>query len=98
MYILVNKSLYRESKRKEACAKSRGRSVPRAQSPLLRRAMQARQHPTDNEKNENDRQQCNEDHEFMECNVTHQETCKDVERIREPNDSNSGSTLENSRD
>ncbi|XP_071561092.1 uncharacterized protein [Temnothorax nylanderi] len=97
----ANKSLCRERKvpkRKEARAKSRGRSsVPRAPSPqLLQRTMQARQHPT--EEIENDRQQCDEDHGSMECNVAHQEAHKDVERVREPNDSNSGSTLENSRD
>lgn len=88
----------RKPKRKEARAKSRNKSLPRAQSlQLSQRAMQARQQPT--EKNENDKQQCNEDHhESMRCNVAHEEACKDVERVREPNDSNSGSTLENSRD
>lgn len=87
----------REPKHKEARArgKSRGKSAARAQSPqLLQRAVQTRQHPT--EENESDRQQCN--YGSTECNVAYQEASKEVERVREPNDSNSGSTLENSRD
>ncbi|XP_036145372.1 uncharacterized protein LOC105838192 isoform X2 [Monomorium pharaonis] len=94
----ANKSLCRETRHKEMCEKSRGRSASRARSlQLLQPAMQARQHPT--EESRNDRQYCDEDHESStEHNVARQEAHKDVERIREANDSNSGSTLENSRD
>jgi len=97
IYILANKSLYRELRRKKTRAKSRDKSASQARSPqLLQRAMQARQHPI--EETENDRQLCDEDHGSTERNVARQETHKDIERVREPNDSNSGSTLENSRD
>lgn len=93
----ANVSLCQEPRCKETCARSRGRSVSRARSPqLLQRTVQARQHLI--EEVENDRQQYDEDHVSMERNVVHQEIRKDVERVREPNDSNSGSTLENSRD
>jgi len=85
-------------RRKKTCAKSRDKSASQARSPqLLQRAMQARQLPI--EETENDRQLCDEDHGSTEHNVARQETHKEsIERVREPNDSNSGSTLENSRD
>ncbi|KAL6256802.1 hypothetical protein P5V15_011741 [Pogonomyrmex californicus] len=93
----ANKSLRREPKRKETRAKSRGRSASRTRSSqLLQRAMQARQHQI--KENEKENQQCDKDHGSTENNVVRQELHKDIERIREPNDSNSSSTLENSRD
>ncbi|XP_018359308.1 PREDICTED: UPF0396 protein UM04995-like isoform X2 [Trachymyrmex cornetzi] len=93
----AKKSLHREPKRKEMRAKSKDKSASRARNPqLLQRAVQSRQHST--EETENDRQQCDENHEFTEHNTTRQEVHKDIERVHESNNSNSGSTLENSRD
>ncbi|KYN23080.1 hypothetical protein ALC57_04864 [Trachymyrmex cornetzi] len=95
--IHAKKSLHREPKRKEMRAKSKDKSASRARNPqLLQRAVQSRQHST--EETENDRQQCDENHEFTEHNTTRQEVHKDIERVHESNNSNSGSTLENSRD
>ncbi|XP_018312373.1 uncharacterized protein [Mycetomoellerius zeteki] len=92
----AKKSFHREPKRK-ARAKSKDKSASRARSPqLLQRAVQARQHST--EETENDRQRCDENHGSAEHNVICQEVHKDIERVHEPNNSNSGSTLENSRD
>ncbi|KAL6417941.1 hypothetical protein ACFW04_008587 [Cataglyphis niger] len=94
-----SKPLYREPRCKETRAKSRGRSASRARSPqMLQRTMQPRQYPI--EEVGNDRQQYDEDHESTERDLTRQEAHEeeDVEGAREPNDSNSGSTLDNSRD
>ncbi|XP_011702159.1 PREDICTED: U1 small nuclear ribonucleoprotein 70 kDa isoform X1 [Wasmannia auropunctata] len=88
--------LYREPRHKKTRAKSKGKSVSRTPSQQLQRAMQERQHPI--EETGNDRQRCDEDQGSTERNIARQEAHKDVERVREPNDSNSGSTLENSRD
>jgi len=96
IYIVAEKSLHREPKRKEMCVKSKSKSASRARSPqLLQRAVQSRQHST--EGTENDRQRCDENHGFTEHNIT-QEVHKYIERVHESNNSNSGSTLENSRD
>lgn len=81
----------KKSRRKEARAKSKDKSGSRARSP-----QQTRQHST--EEIENDRQHSDEDHESTKRDVTHQEAHEDDEKVCEPNDSNSGSTLENSRD
>ncbi|XP_011061256.1 PREDICTED: uncharacterized protein LOC105150097 [Acromyrmex echinatior] len=93
----AKKSLHREPKRKEMCAKSKGKSASRTRSPqLLQRTVQARQHST--EETENDKQRCDENHEFTEHNITRPEVQKYIERVHESNNSNSGSILENSRD
>lgn len=88
----------REPRRKETRAKSRGRSASRARSPQLQRTVQARQYPI--EEVGNDRQQCDEDRGSMDRDAARQEAHeeKDIEETREPNDSNSGSTLEDLRD
>ncbi|XP_018342145.1 PREDICTED: serine/threonine-protein kinase PRP4 homolog [Trachymyrmex septentrionalis] len=92
----AKKSLHREPKRK-MCAKSKRKSASRTRSPqLLQRAVQARQHST--EEIENDKQRCDENHGLTEHNITRQEVHKFIERVHESNNSNSGSTLENSRD
>ncbi|KYM98537.1 PREDICTED: serine/arginine-rich splicing factor 4-like [Cyphomyrmex costatus] len=87
-YIFQAKESHRKSKRKEARAKSKDRSASRARNPQLSKL----------EETENDGQRYDENHGSMEHNVARQEEHKDVERIHEPNNSNSGSILENSRD
>ncbi|KAM0734207.1 hypothetical protein ACS0PU_011678 [Formica fusca] len=94
-----SKPLCREPRRKETRAKSRGRSASRARSPQMpQQTVQPRQYSI--EEVGNDGQQYDEDHESTERDSAHQEAHEeeDVEGAREPNDSNSGSTLENSRD
>ncbi|XP_070155149.1 splicing regulatory glutamine/lysine-rich protein 1 [Polyergus mexicanus] len=90
----------REPRRKETeRAKSRGNSASRARSPqMLQRTVQPRQYSM--EEVGNDGQRYDEDHGSTERGSAHQEAHEeeDVEGAREPNDSNSGSTLENSRD
>ncbi|XP_072758660.1 uncharacterized protein [Anoplolepis gracilipes] len=89
-----SKPLRREPRRKEKRAKSKGRSASRARSPQLsQRTVQPRQYPI--EEVGNDRQQCDEDRGSVHQEAHEEE---DVEEARKPNDSNSGSTLENSRD
>ncbi|XP_067215832.1 arginine and glutamate-rich protein 1-like [Linepithema humile] len=95
------KHLFRASKSQrrrrkvEVRAKSRNRSASRARSSqLLQRTVQARQHAA--EKIENDREQQDEDHGSVERSEEHRETHEDVEGACEANNSNSGSTLENS--
>lgn len=94
---IVNKSLYRDKKPKEARAKSRNRSASRVRSPQpsQRKDVQARQYPVEEVGNDR-QQQHDEDRGSAERDATRQETLEDVEGGREPNDSNSGSTLDNS--
>ncbi|KAL0125459.1 hypothetical protein PUN28_004519 [Cardiocondyla obscurior] len=94
----ARKSLRRESRCRESPAKSKGRSASRARTPQqqLQQTMHARQHPV--EEIENNKEHCNENRGSMERNLAHQEAYDDEERICEPNESNSGSTLESSRD
>jgi len=98
MFISANVSLHgrRASKCKETRVKSKGRSMSRGRTPqLLQRTMQARQHTS--EETGNDVSQYDEDHGSAERDATPQKTDEDMhEETREPNNSNSGSTLENS--